>query len=235
MATQADDFRRALSERHLGTLIAWTGPVADADGERARPIGEVQLALTHPDSTFDSVNEVMSRYGDLDPNREVGVAFDWNGPGLDSWAVDAKASPSESFESIMMTFSDGSTHQLIDDLSRYADDGEPLDVGVKLLEPVTIEELRGVERILSVLEDAITNGTLSDFQERRILTIAEMIREARNDADADTTERWKLIGPIRTGLRYVIKDVPKDVLAWWKLSEILTEINWTELAGSLPL
>jgi hypothetical protein len=136
-------------------------------------------------------------------------------------------------DTVEIEFEDGSTR--VNPIWRPPPDEEgPLDTGVRLLQPITVVELRGIESILGVLERAIERSELSEFEERRIVAMADVIRQARLEAEPEVTLRWKVIGAVRSSLRYIYKEGPKDFLAWWKVAELLSEINWMELAQQFP-
>lgn len=109
------------------------------------------------------------------------------------------------------------------------DDTEPVDIGVALLEPITDREYGQIERVLQVLWDAAATESLTAAQEAQILAIARLIEDQHRDTTPGRTERWKLVGPLRAGLRYLSKELPKDALAWWKLTELLIEIDWSNV------
>jgi hypothetical protein len=109
------------------------------------------------------------------------------------------------------------------------DDPDPVDVGGALLEPVTDREFGQIETLLQHLWDAAANESLTAGQEAQILAIAQLIEDQHRDTTPGETERWKLVGVVRGGLRYLAKEAPKDVLAWWKIAELLAEVNWTHI------
>ncbi len=127
-------------------------------------------------------------------------------------------------------FADGSSRELRAESPRPA-----RDVGRALLEPITPEEHAGVEPILGELWAAVDAGGLTTGQRHQILAMAELIKAQHLAAEPGETERWKLVGPIRAALKYLAKEAPRDALAWWKLIELLEKINWSTLAGELPL
>ena len=112
------------------------------------------------------------------------------------------------------------------------DEPPPVDFGIALLEPITPTEYGLVERLLAVLWHEAENGNLTDAQERQILAIAAMIEAQHRDAEPGQTPRWKMIGALGSGLRYLMKELPKDALAWWKIHDLVAEAGWTD---QLPL
>lgn len=111
---------------------------------------------------------------------------------------------------------------------------QPRDLGLKLLDPVTPEELRAIEPLIAELWAALDSGSLSDIQRSQIVAMAELIKAEQLASVPGETARWELVGTVRSALRYLAKDVPRDALAWWKLIELLEKIDWTTIAGQLP-
>lgn len=122
--------------------------------------------------------------------------------------------------------------------SQYGDEErdriEPLDDGPRLLEPITAVELAGLEPVLAQLWLAIDNQALTAAQQHQIMAMAELLKAQQLAAQPGQTERWKLVGPLRAVLTYLAKEAPRDALAWWKLAELLHQIDWSTLAGELP-
>lgn len=112
-------------------------------------------------------------------------------------------------------------------------DDPPVDVGIGLLQPVTAREVAGVEAILQHLWVAIDGGLLSAAQCHQVQAMAELIQEERRTTEPGTSPRWKLIGPVRTVLRYLAREAPRDALAWWKLVELLDKLDWRGLIAEL--
>ena len=108
-------------------------------------------------------------------------------------------------------------------------DADPVDIGVALLEPVTDREYGQIEKLLQYLWEAAAAESLTAAQEAQILAIAQLIEEQHRDTTPGETERWKLVGVVRGGLRYLAKEAPKDALAWWKIAELMAEVNWTNI------
>lgn len=133
-----------------------------------------------------------------------------------------------------LVFADGSQISTAE-FPRDKGDADAVDEGLALLEPITKAEHVAVERILSVLGEAALVRGLSEWQESQILLIADLIRAARNDAVPEETQRWRLIGLVLRGLRYLAREGPKDALAWWKLAEILGEIDWHNVVKALSV
>ena len=113
--------------------------------------------------------------------------------------------------------------------------GGALDAGLSLLEPISVEEIAGIEPILDELWRAIYHEELTEAQQAQIRAMAELLKAQQIEMVPGQSERWKLVGPLRLFLRYLVKEAPKDALAWWKLVELLTKINWSTLAGMLPV
>lgn len=109
------------------------------------------------------------------------------------------------------------------------------DTGLSLLEPISIEEIAGIEPILEELWKAVYNEELTEAQQAQIRAMAELLKVQQVEMIPGQTERWKLVGPLISVLRYLIKEVPRDALAWWKFVEILTKINWPTLASMIPV
>ena len=110
----------------------------------------------------------------------------------------------------------------------------PWDAGLALLEPISVEEIAGTEPILEELWRAVHHEELTEDQRAQISAMAELLRAQQMEMVPGQTARWKLVGPMRLFLRYLVKEAPRDALAWWKLVELLTKINWSTLAGMLP-
>lgn len=89
-------------------------------------------------------------------------------------------------------------------------------------------EQANIERLVAVLLDAAATEILTEPQQLKILAIARLIETTRNETTPGATERWKLVGAVRAGLSYLRKDLPRDVLAWTKLQEILDENGWLD-------
>ena len=128
-----------------------------------------------------------------------------------------------------------SAARLAMDVVEYGSGPDALDVGPALLEAISAEEIAGTEPILAELWTAIDSDELTEPQRAQIQAMAELLKAQRMEMVPGQTERWKLVGPMRSVLRYLVKEVPKDALAWWKFVELLTKINWSTLAGMLPV
>ena len=113
---------------------------------------------------------------------------------------------------------------------------DPLDQvsNAFVLEPISAEEIAGIEPIFAELWRAIDHDELTEAQRAQIQAMAKLLEAQWREMVPGQTARWRLIGPMRSIFRYLIKEVPRDALAWWKLSEILTKINWSTLADTLP-
>lgn len=110
----------------------------------------------------------------------------------------------------------------------------PLDAGVALLKPIGKKELATVEPILAQLWRALDAEWLTEPQQAQILAMAKLLEGQALDAIPGETERWKIVGPLRAILKYLAKELPRDALAWWKLIELLQQIEWVALASELP-
>ncbi len=114
-------------------------------------------------------------------------------------------------------------------------DSDGLDAGPSLLEPITSKELSGTEKILDELWQAIDNDELTETQRTQIIAMAELIQAQRRSTTPDETERWKLIGTIRAALTFLATVLPARVLNWVGIVKLLHDIDWSTLAGQLPL
>lgn len=121
------------------------------------------------------------------------------------------------------------------DVVEYGSGEDARDAGQALLEPITAEEIAGTEPILAELWQAVSNDDLTEAQQAQIHAMALMLKAQRMEMVPGQTKRWQLVGPMRSVLRYVARELPRDALAWWKFAELLTKINWTTLANMLPL
>ncbi|MCY3661621.1 MAG: hypothetical protein OXH28_02200 [bacterium] len=116
----------------------------------------------------------------------------------------------------------------------YSPDPLDQDSNAFLFEPISAEEIAGIEPIFAELWRAIDNDELTEAQRAQIQAMAKLLEAQWREMVPGQSARWKLIGPMRSIFRYLIKEVPRDALAWWKLSELLTKINWSTLADTLP-
>lgn len=121
------------------------------------------------------------------------------------------------------------------DVVEYGSGEDARDAGQALLEPITAEEIAGTEPILAELWQAASNDDLTEAQQAQIHAMALMLKAQRMEMVPGQTKRWRLVGPMRSVLRYMARELPRDALAWWKFAELLTKINWTTLANVLPL
>lgn len=121
-----------------------------------------------------------------------------------------------------------------EELAEVLRDRPARDIGVALLAPLSTPEFASIETILSELWKALDQDGLSEVHQAQIVAMAELIKIAQLEAVPGETPRWKVVGTVRAALRYLAKDVPKDALAWWKLIELLEQIDWTTIAGELP-
>ena len=108
------------------------------------------------------------------------------------------------------------------------------DSGLSLLEPISEEEIAGIEPILEELWQAVYCNELTEAQQVQIHAMAELLKAQQMEMIPGQTERWKLVGPLRSILRYLLKEAPRDALAWWKFIELLNKINWSTLANMIP-
>lgn len=151
--------------------------------------------------------------------------------GPERWDLRARYADPETVGEMIVEFEDGSALRLDDRVRRHP---EPLDDGVTLLMPVSMRETQGVERLLGLLWDAAANGHLTEAQERKILSIAEMIEREHRATVAEETERWRLVGAVGSGLRFLLNELPEGVVKWGAAGVILTNIDWTNMARVLP-
>ena len=108
------------------------------------------------------------------------------------------------------------------------------DSDLSLLEPISAEEIAGIEPILEELWQAVHSRELTEAQQVQIRAMAELLKAQQMEMIPGQTERWKLVGPLRLVLRYLVKEAPRDALAWWKIIELLDKINWSTLASMIP-
>lgn len=113
-------------------------------------------------------------------------------------------------------------------------DDDALDSGYALLQPITHEELAGIEPILAELWRAAAHGQLNEEQQLQIRALARMLEHERSAIEPTKTERWRFIGALKSTLRYLAREFPTSVLAWWKITELLLDIDWSTLARELP-
>ena len=111
---------------------------------------------------------------------------------------------------------------------------EPTDSGASLLDPISSREVATIEPLLGELWSAMDQNSLSEIHQAQILAMAELIKAAQLETVPGETQRWKLVGTVRAALRYLAKEVPRDALAWWKLVELLNDVDWTTIASELP-
>lgn len=113
-------------------------------------------------------------------------------------------------------------------------DDDALDSGDALLQPITHKELAGIEPILAELWRAAAHGELNEEQQSQIRALARMLEHERAAIEPTKTERWRIIGALKSTFRYLAREFPTSVLAWWKITELLLDIDWSTLAGELP-
>lgn len=111
----------------------------------------------------------------------------------------------------------------------------PLDTGSALLEPITRREYEGVEAVLSTLWEAVASGDLSDGHRAQIQALAEVIASEHRDTEPGHTPRWRLVGVVRSTIRYLAKaDLPRNALAWKALLDVLVKVDWPNVAALVP-
>ena len=113
-------------------------------------------------------------------------------------------------------------------------DDDALDSGYALLQPITHREFAGIEPILKELWQAAANDKLDEAQHLQISALARMLEHERSAIEPTKTERWRFIGALKSTLRYLARELPMNALAWWKLAELLVDIEWSTLASELP-
>ena len=113
-------------------------------------------------------------------------------------------------------------------------DDDALDSGDALLQPITLREFAGIEPILHELWRAAANDELDEAQRLQISALARMLEHERSAIEPTKTERWRFIGALKATLRYLARELPMSVLAWWKIAELLVDIEWSTLASELP-
>lgn len=97
------------------------------------------------------------------------------------------------------------------------------------MEPITVAEFTGIERLLVELERLVDAGDLTGREEQRVHAMSAFIRDAHSETEPGVTPRWRLVGPVRAALRYVVRDLPRDGLALIKFVELLGDIGWTNI------
>jgi hypothetical protein len=105
-----------------------------------------------------------------------------------------------------------------------------LDVGVHLLQPVTVLELRGVEAALTIIERAIDQVALTTSQEHRVRALLSALEAQRREASPGKTPRWKILGAAGTVLMAVAVELPQGIAAWPEAARILRDIGWPSIA-----
>ena len=113
-------------------------------------------------------------------------------------------------------------------------DDDALDSGYALLQPITLREFAGIEPILKELWRAAASDELDDEQCFQISALALMLEHERSAIEPTKTERWRFIGALRSTLRYLAHGFPMSVMAWWKIAELLLDIDWSTLANEVP-
>lgn len=110
---------------------------------------------------------------------------------------------------------------------------EPADEGVRLLRSITAAEHAAIERILGILGEAQTNKRLTSWQENQIILMADLIRETRNKAVPDKTERSKVAPVVAGALAYLFLQIPDGIIKWNDAIPILQGIDWQAAVAML--
>lgn len=111
---------------------------------------------------------------------------------------------------------------------------EPLDEGLALLAPVTQREYATVESILAVLWKAADHEALTDGQQAQIRALANLVSSEHRSIEPGTTQRWRLVGVVRGALAHLARsDLPRNVLAWKEVVDLVTKVGWSQLAQVL--
>jgi hypothetical protein len=187
-------------------------------GSNVRSLGSTAQA-------FELVRKVVDQSGGRRVDAVVSI-------GRRSWPV--SASLRSDGRTAHLRFTDGSHFSVRDPGATPDESPEPLDVGISLLEPVTVRELRGVEQIIGQLWASVEEAALTETQEAQIILMADLIKAQQVSSNAGQTPRWQIVGAVRSALTYLVREAPKDALAWWKLAELLARIDWHNLAQALP-
>lgn len=108
-----------------------------------------------------------------------------------------------------------------------------LDAGPALLEPITREEFGGIESLIGELYKAQGRGDIAPEHARKILELAELLKDVARSTVPDETPRWKPIGAIRSVLRRLFQNPFRDALALSQILEIIANVNWRELHTEL--
>jgi len=105
-----------------------------------------------------------------------------------------------------------------------------VDSDEQLAEPFTVDQYASIEGILGWLWEAAAGDKLTDGQQAQIRAIAQLIEDERRDTVPNETKREVMVRFVRRGLKYIVREMPKDFLALAKLNEILNDAGWIETA-----
>jgi hypothetical protein len=100
-----------------------------------------------------------------------------------------------------------------------------LDDGLALLEPITLTEYQAIEQLLAMLWEAAANDRLTEAQERKIRSIAEMIADEQRDTTPEETPRYRLVAVVRRGFLSG-EDVLNNGVAWVAVADVFGRIGW---------
>lgn len=110
----------------------------------------------------------------------------------------------------------------------------PLDVGVRLLQPITVHEYGSIERLLGLLWEGAAKADLSEGQIAQITAIHELITQTHRDTEANKTHRWKLVAVIGEGLKMVLLAGIGEVVGW-SLIQVVQEMGWGQTVLNLKV
>lgn len=128
-------------------------------------------------------------------------------------------------------FADGSEARIVDVPSEDRRGTRPtLDEGLALLDPITVGEFRAIEGVLRLLADAVAEGNPTERDAQLIRAMYDLIRSEQMDTVPGETKRHRLVDVVGAAARYMVKELPKDGLAWWKFAELMHGINWHRVA-----
>lgn len=211
----------------------WASPQADDEIEISLDGTSVQRSSRR--LLFSIVNGAAS----FGPNAPKVFNEGWLRSGdvnlsiAEAWVVDQPVGAHE----VHLRFEDGTEAVLGRDDEPAPKDARVLDRGAALLEPVTLSEYQGIETIIGELFAAAGTGGLSDADERRILQLADLIRWQHRETTPGVTQRWQLVGTVRSVVLKLAAEVP-IALAANEIALKLHEVGWHDLAtalGQIPL
>lgn len=110
---------------------------------------------------------------------------------------------------------------------------QQVDAGLAILEPITQREYGAVEAILAALWRAIDNDELTETQQHQIIAMAKLLEEQHRATEPGVTERWKILGVLRSVLDAATKDLPSRMVVLAAAHTIAQEHGWYDLAGEL--